>query len=159
MKVANRHMLYAEGLAGWFAASGGISVWLSKGMLWSVFAERSASGAYAAGLGIPLILFGLALMAVCTWELISGREWSEPQLLFGSRVREYLNLALCLAHAALLVALIQVSALWEAPAVTINTVGLIVVFAFATIKARRLCYALDPRYPTQRLRQEIPRSL
>lgn len=158
-KIANRHMLYAEGLAGWFAASGGISVWLSKGMLWSVFEMRGTSENYAAWLGVPLIVFGVVLMAVCALELVAGREWSESRLLAASRAREYLNLALCLAHASLLVALIQMQAVWAAPAVTMNTLALIVVFGFATIKARRLCYALDPRYPTQRLREEIPRSL
>lgn len=159
MKIANRHMLYAEGLAGWFAASGGISVWLSKGMLWSVFAERGNSEHYQAWLGMPLIVFGVVLMVVCAVEWIAGRDWGEARLLVASRAREWINLALCLVHAALLVALIQMQAVWAAPAVTLNTLALIVVFGFATIKARRLCYALDPRYPTQRLREEIPRSL
>jgi hypothetical protein len=159
MKIANRHMLYAEALAGWFAASSGISVWLSHGMLKELLRDLAGGGVYQAFLGGPLILSGWLLIAVCALELIAGRGWDEGDLRQASLAREWLNISLCLTHFALLVALVQMSALWAAPAVTLNCVGLIALCGLAAYKARRLCWALDPHTRTERLIEQIPRSL
>lgn len=157
-KVANRHMLYAEILSGWFAASMGISIWLSHGMLKMLLQNLAGDGIYQGFLGAPLVVAGLALIGVCLVELVAGRGWQEHALWRASIAREWLNLALVLGHFALLVALVQMSALWAAPAVTLNCVGLILLCSLAAFKARRLSFALNPRYRTERLLQEIPRS-
>ena len=159
MKVANRHMLYAEALAGWFAASTGVSIWLSHGMLKMLVRDLAGGGVYAGFLGGPLVGAGVLLMSVCAFELIAGRDWDDSTLWRSSLARQWLNIALCLAHFALLIAFIQMSTLWAAPAITLNCIGLIALCGMAAYKARRLCYALDPRYRTERLIHDIPRSI
>ncbi len=156
--IANRHMLYAEILAGWFSASTGIAVWLSHGMLKQLVERLAGDRLYQGMLGAPLIAFGGMLVSVCIFELICGRGWSETALWRASLWRQWLNMAVCLCHFALLVALVQMHVLWATPGLTLNSVGLILVCAMAVYKARRLCFALDPKYPTERLRREIQRS-
>lgn len=157
-KLANRHMLYAETLAGWFAVSSGISIWVSKGMLWKVIQARMGSEVYSAVLGLPLIAAGVAMIAVCVFEWFAGRDWPVERIRRWSRLRQWLCIGLALVHAALLVGLIQMGAFWAAPAVTMNCLALMAFFAIAAVKAMRLCVALDPLVPTERLHREIART-
>jgi hypothetical protein len=156
--LANRNMLYAESLASLISITTGIAIWLTRGTLWLALQQRVEPNSYTIMLGGPMALFGIFLILVCLLEQVHGRSWDEETLFKVTAVRKWICLMLCLAHFAVLVALIQLSAFWIAPALTMNSMVLIVFFALAAYKSARLKVALDPSKPTEQLRKEIPLS-